>query len=42
MLHTTHMSRIAKVAISLPEEVLKAVEEQRIAHGESRSDFFRR
>ena len=32
----------AKVAISLPEQVLKAVEQGRRATGESRSEFFRR
>jgi metal-responsive CopG/Arc/MetJ family transcriptional regulator len=32
----------AKVAISLPESVLKAVEKERKARGESRSEFFRR
>ena len=36
------MSKIAKVAISLPEDVLKAVEMERQAKGESRSQFFRR
>jgi len=36
------MSKTAKVAISLPEEVLAAVEAQRRARGESRSEFFRR
>ncbi len=36
------MGRIAKVAISLPEDVLKAIEEQRKSKGESRSGFFRR
>ncbi|MBI3962454.1 MAG: ribbon-helix-helix protein, CopG family [Deinococcus sp.] len=34
--------RTAKVAISLPPEVLAAIEEQRRATGESRSQFFRR
>ena len=32
----------AKVAISLPEVVLKAIEEARKTTGESRSEFFRR
>ncbi len=36
------MGKTAKVAISLPEDVLKAVEEGRKSRGESRSEFFRR
>jgi metal-responsive CopG/Arc/MetJ family transcriptional regulator len=36
------MSKIAKVAISLPEEVLDAVEREREESGETRSEFFRR
>ena len=36
------MSKGAKVAISLPESVLKAIEAERKARGESRSEFFRR
>jgi metal-responsive CopG/Arc/MetJ family transcriptional regulator len=36
------MSKTAKVAISLPEDVLKAVEREREESGESRSEFFRR
>ena len=36
------MSKSMKVAISLPEHVLKAVEKERKARGESRSAFFRR
>jgi metal-responsive CopG/Arc/MetJ family transcriptional regulator len=36
------MSKSAKVAISLPENVLKAIEKERKAKGESRSEFFRR
>lgn len=36
------MSKSTKVAISLPEGILKAVEEKRKARGESRSEFFRR
>jgi metal-responsive CopG/Arc/MetJ family transcriptional regulator len=36
------MKKSAKVAISLPEHVLKAVEKERKARGESRSEFFRR
>jgi metal-responsive CopG/Arc/MetJ family transcriptional regulator len=33
---------MAKIAISLPDEVLQAVEQERLARGESRSLFFRR
>ena len=33
---------MAKIAISLPDEVLQAVEQERLARGESRSAFFRR
>ena len=36
------MSKSAKVAISLPEDVLEVVETERKAKGESRSQFFRR
>ncbi len=36
------MSKSAKVAISLPEDILEAAEMQRKARGESRSQFFRR
>ena len=36
------MGKIAKVAISLPADVLKTVEEKRGESGESRSQFFRR
>jgi len=36
------MDRSTKVAISLPENVLKAIEKERKARGESRSEFFRR
>ncbi len=36
------MGKTAKVAISLPQEVLAAVELERQARGESRSEFFRR
>jgi metal-responsive CopG/Arc/MetJ family transcriptional regulator len=36
------MSKVAKIAISLPEEVLEVVEKERKAKGESRSEFFRR
>ena len=33
---------MAKIAISLPDEVYQAVEKARLANGESRSQFFRR
>ena len=33
---------MAKIAISLPEEVLQDIEQERLATGESRSEFFRR
>ena len=33
---------MAKIAISLPDEVYQAVEKERLANGESRSKFFRR
>ena len=36
------MGKISKIAISLPEDVLTAVETQRQAKGETRSEFFRR
>ncbi len=36
------MNKSSKVAISLPEHVLKAVEKKRKARGESRCEFFRR
>lgn len=36
------MPKTAKIAISLPEEVLDAVEKEREESGESRSQFFRR
>jgi metal-responsive CopG/Arc/MetJ family transcriptional regulator len=36
------MNRSMKVAISLPEHVLVAVEKERKTSGESRSEFFRR
>lgn len=36
------MDKSAKVAISLPRDVLEAVEMERKAKGESRSQFFRR
>ena len=36
------MDKSAKVAISLPEHVLKAIEKERKTRGESRSEFFRR
>jgi metal-responsive CopG/Arc/MetJ family transcriptional regulator len=36
------VGKIGKVAISLPEDILAAVETERRAKGESRSEFFRR
>lgn len=36
------MPKIAKIAISLPKEVLVSVEQERRKGGESRSEFFRR
>jgi len=36
------LAKCAKVAISLPEDVLKAVETERQARRESRSQYFRR
>ena len=36
------MSNTAKIAISLPEELLKDIEAERLARGESRSELFRR
>ena len=36
------MPKTSKIAISLPEEVLTAVEREREGSGESRSQFFRR
>ena len=36
------MPRISKIAISLPEEVLKTIERERKESGESRSQFLRR
>jgi metal-responsive CopG/Arc/MetJ family transcriptional regulator len=36
------MRKTAKIAISLPEDVLAAVERERKGSGESRSQFFRR
>ena len=36
------MAKCAKVAISLPEDVLQAVETERKARRESRSKYFRR
>ena len=35
------MTRAVKIAISLPEELLRVVDEQRLANGTSRSAFFR-
>ncbi len=34
--------RMAKIAISLPDDVLQEVEKERNASGETRSEFFRR
>lgn len=36
------MVKSTKVAISLPEDILKTVKKERKARGESRSEFFRR
>ena len=36
------MPKVAKIAISLPKDVLDAVERERRDSGESRSEFFRR
>ncbi|HJX69675.1 MAG TPA: ribbon-helix-helix protein, CopG family [Dehalococcoidia bacterium] len=36
------MPKTAKIAISLPEDMLAAVERERRDSGESRSEFFRR
>lgn len=36
------MPKTAKIAISLPEDILKEVERERKASGESRSELFRR
>jgi metal-responsive CopG/Arc/MetJ family transcriptional regulator len=36
------MRKVAKIAISLPGDVLEVVEKERKAKGESRSEFFRR
>ena len=33
---------MAKIAISLPDDVLKEIEKERLAKGVSRSEFFRR
>ncbi len=35
------MKKAAKIAISLPEALLERVERERLATGESRSEFFR-
>ena len=35
------MSRVVKVAISLPAEVLEAIESERETRGETRSEFLR-
>jgi metal-responsive CopG/Arc/MetJ family transcriptional regulator len=42
LLKSNAMFKTAKIAISLPSEVLDAVERERDQHGESRSQFFRR
>ena len=36
------MAKVAKVAISLPQDIFKMVEQERKTKGESRSEFFRR
>ena len=36
------MSKTAKIAISLPQDLLENIDSERLAHGESRSGFFRR
>lgn len=36
------MSKVAKIAVSLPEDMLEVIEKERKAKGESRSEFFRR
>ena len=36
------MPKTSKIAISIPEKLLSAVEQQRESTGESRSEFFRR
>ena len=36
------MPKTSKIAISIPEEMLNAVEKERIESGESRSQIFRR
>lgn len=36
------MPKTAKVAISLPKELLRGVEKERLARGETRSEFVRR
>ena len=33
---------MAKIAISLPDEILQNIERERLASGETRSEFFRR
>jgi len=35
------MSKAGKIAISLPEELLTEVEQERVSRGETRSEFFR-
>jgi len=36
------MYKSSKIAISLPADMLEVVEKERVAKGESRSEFFRR
>ena len=36
------MAKTAKIAISLPEDLLQGIEKERRARGETRSEFFRR
>lgn len=36
------MRKVAKIAISLPEDFLEVIEKERKDKGESRSEFFRR
>ncbi len=36
------MVKSSKVAISIPEDILKVIEKERKVRGESRSEFFRR
>ena len=36
------MAKTAKITVSLPEELLQGIEQERLASGGSRSQFFRR